>query len=72
MGPLAKLIYIADKIEVSRPDLDPAIKNMSRDADLDTLFRAVLDDTVAQLRARQLDLSYGTRRLLAAMEKKRK
>ena len=70
MGSLAKTVYIADKLEVSRSGIDPALRKMSRSADLDTLFRAVLDDTVAYLRSREVDLSYGTRRLLAAMHKR--
>ena len=70
MGSLAKVIYVADKIEMSRIGVDPALRKISRTADLDTLFKAVLDNTVAQLKARQLDISYGTRRLLAAMEKR--
>ena len=72
MGSLAKIIYIADKTEVSRSDLDEVLKSLSYDVDLDTLFKAVLDNTVAQLKARQMDISYGTRKLLAAMEKKKK
>ena len=72
MGPYAKVVYIADKIEVSRLDVEPALREMSRTADLETLFAAVLDDTVAYLRSRQLDISYGTRKLLAAMSKRNK
>ena len=72
MGSLAKVVYIADKIEVSRTKADPALREMSRSADLDELFAAVLDNTVAYLRSRQLDISYGTKRLLAAMNKRNK
>ena len=70
MNPLAKVVYIADKIEISRTGINPVLRKMGTDADLDTLFAAVLDNTVADLKARQLDISYGTRRLLAAMQKK--
>jgi len=70
MGSLAKAVYIADKIEVSRTGIDPSLRNMSLYADLDALFKAVLDNTVAYLRSREVDLSYGTRRLLAAMQKR--
>ena len=70
MGPLAKAVYVADKIEISRHGIDPALRDMSRSADLNTLFRAVLDNTVAHLRSREIDLSYGTKRLLAAMHKR--
>jgi nicotinate-nucleotide adenylyltransferase len=72
MGSLAQVVYIADKIEISRTKADPALREMSLAADLDTLFAAVLDNTVAYLRARQMDISYGTKRLLAAMNKRNK
>ena len=72
MGPYAKVVYAADKIEVSRQGADPALREMSQTADLDTLFTAVLDDTVAHLKSRHLDISYGTRRLLTAMNKRKK
>ena len=70
MGSLAKIVYIADKIEVSRTGIDPALREMGERADLDTLFMAVLNDTVAYLKSREVDISYGTRRLLAAMHKR--
>ena len=70
MCSLAKVVYVADKIEVSRDDVDPVLRKMSYTSDLDTLFAAVLDDTVAYLRSRHQDISYGTRRLLLAMQKR--
>jgi nicotinate-nucleotide adenylyltransferase len=72
MGPIAKVVYIADKIEISRTGVDPVLRKMSRESDLDTLFTEVLSDTVSYLKSRHLDISYGTRRLLAAMRKKNK
>jgi len=72
MGDIAKVVYVADKIEVSRQGIDPVLRNMSRSADLDTLFGAVFNNTVARLRSRELDLSYGTKRLLVAMHKRNK
>ena len=72
MGPIAKVVYIADKIEISRTDVDPVLRKMSQESDLDTLFSEVLSDTVNYLKSRQLDISYGTRRLMAAMRKKNK
>ena len=72
MGPLAKVIYIADKLESSRNNVDSGIRSLIYNTDIETLFSAVLGNTVTQLKARQLDLSYGTRRLLAAMEKREK
>ena len=70
MDSMAKIIYVADKIEMSRTGVDPSLRRMGETADLDILFKAVLDNTVAQLRARDLDISYGTRRLLASMERR--
>jgi nicotinate-nucleotide adenylyltransferase len=67
MSPLAKILFVADKTEVSR-------KGSSRfrglpAADLDTLFRAVFEDAVTYLRSRKVKLSEGTLRLLNAMAK---
>ena len=70
MSAIARVVYIADKIEVSRSGIDPALREMRRSADFDTLFAAVLDNTVAHLKSRNMDISYGTRRLLAAMSKR--
>jgi nicotinate-nucleotide adenylyltransferase len=72
MDSLAKVVYVADKIEISRDDVDPVLKKMSREGDLETLFTAVLNDTVSYLKSHALDISYGTRRLLAAMHKRDK
>jgi nicotinate-nucleotide adenylyltransferase len=71
MGPLAKVVYIADKIEISREHVNPVLRDLSRTAGLDTLFEAVLDDTVAYLRSRKLDVSEGTLRLFEAVHKKK-
>jgi nicotinate-nucleotide adenylyltransferase len=71
MGSLAKVVYIADKIEVSREDADPELREYCFRADLDELFALVLDKTVAYLRSHEEDISYGTRRLLAAMHKEK-
>jgi nicotinate-nucleotide adenylyltransferase len=76
MGPLAKVLYIADKIEVARERVSPELRTMGMKAadpspGLDTLFTAVLDETVAYLRSRELDLSEGTLRLLEAIQKRR-
>jgi nicotinate-nucleotide adenylyltransferase len=76
MGPLAKVVYIADKIEVSREQVSPELRDMGMramgsDISLDALFAAVLDETVAYLRSRELDLSEGTLRLLEAIHKRR-
>ncbi|GHV60393.1 nicotinate-nucleotide adenylyltransferase [Spirochaetia bacterium] len=74
MGPLAKVLYIADKIEVSRERIDPALRNFSAhegtEQGLDRLFGTVLNETVAWLRSREMDISEGTLRLLELIEKR--
>jgi len=72
MGPIAKVLYVADKIEISRTGVDPVLRKMIKESDLDTLFTEVLSNTVTYLKSRNLDISYGTRRLLTAMRKKNK
>jgi HD superfamily phosphohydrolase YqeK len=69
MCSLAKVIYTADKIEVSRKGVDPALRQLAQTCDMETLFAAVLSNTVSYLKSRQVDVSYGTRRLLSAMQK---
>jgi nicotinate-nucleotide adenylyltransferase len=70
MGNLAKIVFIADKIEVSRNGIDPTLRDLSETGSLDQLFAAVLDNNVAYLRSREVDVSEGTLRLLEAMQKK--
>jgi nicotinate-nucleotide adenylyltransferase len=72
MDSLAKVVYVADKIEISRDDVNPVLRRLSREGDLETLFTAVLNDTVSYLKSQAKDISYGTRRLLAAMQKRDK
>jgi nicotinate-nucleotide adenylyltransferase len=70
MHSLAKVVYVADKIEISRDGVDPALRSMSQTSDLGSLFAAVLSDAVSYLKSRQLDISYGTKRLFAAIQEK--
>jgi nicotinate-nucleotide adenylyltransferase len=70
MGGLAKILFIADKIEVTREGIDPALRDLSETGSFDQLFTAVLDNNVAYLRSRQVDISEGTLRLLDAMHKR--
>jgi nicotinate-nucleotide adenylyltransferase len=71
MGPLAKIVYMADKIEPTRTRVKPELRNPEKYPSLDGHFAAVLDETVAYLRSQKLDLSEGTERLLEAMRKRR-
>jgi nicotinate-nucleotide adenylyltransferase len=69
MGPLAKVIYIADKLEVSREKADPVLRSMCyANESLDRIFFAVLDQTVSWLRSKKLELSEETFRLLEKMK----
>jgi nicotinate-nucleotide adenylyltransferase len=71
MGPLAKAVYVADKIEPSREQVDGRLRDLARYPGLDELFAAVVDDTVAYLSSRNVDISESTRRLLAAIHRRR-
>jgi nicotinate-nucleotide adenylyltransferase len=68
MGPLAKVIYIADKAEMTR-NIDPALRKICAEEDLDTILLAVLKKTVSKLQSRELDLSEETLRLLNRMDR---
>jgi nicotinate-nucleotide adenylyltransferase len=69
MCPLAKVIYIADKTEASR-NIDPALRKMCMEADLDSILYAVLKKTISKLQSKKLDLSEETLRLLDRMKGK--
>jgi nicotinate-nucleotide adenylyltransferase len=70
MGDLARVIYIADKTETSR-NIDPALRKMCIEEDLDTILLAVLKKTISKLQSRELDLSEATMKLLNKMKEKR-
>ena len=63
MGPLAKIIYIADKTEVSR-NIDPALRKLCREGELDSILFAVVEKTIDKLRSKNMELSADTLRLL--------
>ena len=63
MGPLAKVIYIADKTEVSR-NIDPALRKICMEGSLDDILFAVLEKTIVKLQSKKLDLSEDTLKLL--------
>jgi nicotinate-nucleotide adenylyltransferase len=72
MGPLAKLVYIADKVEVSRKRVDGRLRDLACGQDgspatLEGIFREVLGEAVGWLRSRQLDISGETLGLLESM-----
>ncbi|MCL2270755.1 MAG: nicotinate (nicotinamide) nucleotide adenylyltransferase [Treponema sp.] len=68
MGPLAKVVYIADKMEFSREKADPALRKLVYTGDnLERIFSAVLEQTVSWLRAKKVKLSEETLFLLEKM-----
>jgi len=69
MGPLAKVLYIADKMEVSRIKVEPAARTriLANDT-LDKILLAVLERIISSLRARNLVLSKETLGLLEKMD----
>lgn len=74
MGQLAKIVFIADKIEVTRPIVRPAVREICQhtppDISLDELFSLILDETVDFMRSKNMDVSQETLRLLDAMQRK--
>ena len=68
MSPLAKILYIADKMEVSRLKVEPAVRNRILSGDtLDQILIMVLERAVFSLRDRKLELSKNTLGLLEKM-----
>jgi nicotinate-nucleotide adenylyltransferase len=74
MGPIARVLYIADKLEWGRESASGLRGLLDRRPlpELDELFAAVLNDSVAYLDSREVIVSGSTRRLLALMGKKGK
>jgi nicotinate-nucleotide adenylyltransferase len=73
MGPLAKALYIADKVESSREGVEPRLRDFSEYAGagepgLDRLFEKILRETIAWLRVKNLDPSRDALKLLAKLE----
>ena len=68
MSPLAKVLYIADKMEVSRTKVDPVVRKqiLAKDT-LDRVFVPVLERAVYSIRDRKLELSKNTLSLLEEM-----
>ena len=68
MSPLAKVLYIADKMEMSRVKVDPAVRKQILAGDtLDRIFIPVLERAVSSIRDRKLELSKNTLSLLEEM-----
>jgi nicotinate-nucleotide adenylyltransferase len=56
-GPLAKVIYIADKIEVSRYWIDTELRASKEKSGLNALFKAVLSYTIDNIDSRQTEVA---------------
>jgi nicotinate-nucleotide adenylyltransferase len=69
MCPLAKVIYIADKVEVSR-NVDLSLRKMCCENELDDILFAVLKKTISKLQSKDLALSAETKKLLEKMKGK--
>jgi nicotinate-nucleotide adenylyltransferase len=54
MGPLAKIVYAADKIEPGREEVSPELRAMAESASLEALFQAVLMETVRFLKKKEI------------------
>jgi len=70
MGPLAKIIFIADKTEASR-NIDPALRRMCREDTLDNILLAVLEKSIAKVRAKGMELSDDSLRLLKKLKERK-
>jgi nicotinate-nucleotide adenylyltransferase len=74
MGPLAKALYVADKVEASREGVEGRLRDFREYAGtgergLDRLFGKIFMETVAWLRAKDFELSEGALRLLERVER---
>ena len=72
MCSLAKIIYIADKVEFSREKVDPDLRALCyTETELDKIFMAVLHQTVSWLQSNKIDLSRETLQLLENLQGKK-
>jgi nicotinate-nucleotide adenylyltransferase len=67
MGALAKIVYIADKIEPSREGINPVLRVSCRTDPLSVLFARVVSDTQQYLRERGKAMAEETDALLAEL-----
>jgi nicotinate-nucleotide adenylyltransferase len=70
MGDLAKIVYIADKIEPRRKTVDPRLRELGKTAPLDALFTEVVRGTHDYLERKGVVISENARRLLQHLETK--
>jgi len=70
MGQLAKVIFIADKTEASR-NIEPALRKMCREDALDNILFAVLEKSIAKVKAKGMEVSDDTLKLLKRMKERK-
>jgi nicotinate-nucleotide adenylyltransferase len=68
MGDLAKVVYIADKIEPRRKTVDPRLRELGKTAPLDALFTEVVRGTHDYLERKGVAVSENARRLRQHLE----
>jgi nicotinate-nucleotide adenylyltransferase len=71
MGNLAKVVYIADKVEPRRRTVNPRLRDMCKTAPLDALFRETVRETHAYLERKGVAISENARMLSRYLEKDR-
>jgi nicotinate-nucleotide adenylyltransferase len=64
MGDLAKVVFIADKLECSRPHVPPGLRDLAGTLPLDGLLRAAAEDSVRYLREKGMEAAPETLALL--------
>ncbi|MCL2196651.1 MAG: hypothetical protein FWB77_03455, partial [Treponema sp.] len=73
MGTLAKIIYIADKTEVTR-NIEPALRKMcstaSSEEELDRILLAVIEKTMIKLKSKEQIVSKDTLKLLKKVKER--
>ncbi|MDR1095804.1 MAG: nicotinate (nicotinamide) nucleotide adenylyltransferase [Spirochaetaceae bacterium] len=68
MGKLAKIIYIADKVEPRRRSVEPRLREMCKTAPLEELFREIVRETHVFLERKGVVISENARRLSRFLE----
>jgi nicotinate-nucleotide adenylyltransferase len=69
MGDLAKIVYIADKIEPRRKTVEPRLRELGKTAPLDALFVEIVRGTHEHLERKGVVISENARLLLQHLEK---
>ncbi|ULQ60489.1 bis(5'-nucleosyl)-tetraphosphatase (symmetrical) YqeK [Brucepastera parasyntrophica] len=65
---LGKIIYVADKIEPKRPDIDPVLRERMLSSDLDTMTIMVMEMTISYLAAKGKKVAKNTKLMLQHLQ----